>query len=142
MKDLIIRDDDISYWTSVEEIDFIYRDLFDKGIKISFAVIPYAAKMYNLGDPHTFYQDENDSKWVGENTKLVKYLKEKIDKGLVEIMLHGYNHLYCFKSMDSGLKIASEKNLDEYRSRNKLVTFIGEYNYQGFNALYSKTKSW
>ena len=141
MKDLIIRDDDISYWTSVEEVDSKYRDYFERGIKISFAVIPCASKMYNLGDISTFYQDQDNSKWIGDNIDLVKYLKEKINKGLVEIMLHGYNHLYNFKSFDKKLKVASKKNLHEYRSENELITFIGEYNYQSYKSLYSKTKT-
>lgn len=56
----------------------------------------------------TFYQDENNSTAIGENQDIVDYIKEKIDDGLVEIMLHGYNHLYSFEC-DGVIKTATKK---------------------------------
>ena len=50
-----IRDDDTSYWTSVEELDRIYNGLFRKGFKVSFSVIPYAYKAINRGNRAALY---------------------------------------------------------------------------------------
>ena len=53
----IIRDDDLSYWTKPEAIEIVYKPLFDRKIKISFATIPFAVQMFNAGNFDTFYQD-------------------------------------------------------------------------------------
>jgi len=135
---LIIRDDDLSYWTKVEEIENIYKPLWNKKIKISFATIPFSVKMYNAGDFSIFYQD-TEEKALDENTELIEYMKEKIKNGLVEIMLHGYNHLYAFEC-DKEIKFATKENLKICRSKNKKIKFLGEYNYQDYKILDKKTK--
>jgi len=135
----IIRDDDLSYWTKPEEIEKVYKTLFDKKIKISFATIPFAVQMFNAGNFNTFYQDENSSIAMEKNNQIVEYIKEKIDEGLVEIMLHGYNHLYSFEC-DRIIKTATKENLKEARELNKRINFLGEYNYQNYESLYLKTK--
>ncbi len=139
MKSLIIRDDDLSYWTKPEDIEKVYKPLFDKKIKISFATIPFAVQMFNAGNFETFYQDENSSMPIGQNKDIVEYIREKIDDGLVEIMLHGYNHLYSFESQGI-IKTATYKNLEKSKINNKNIKFIGEYNYQTFHVLNEKTK--
>lgn len=143
---LVIRDDDLSYWTKPIEIENIYKPLFDKKIKISFAIIPFSVRMLNAGNFDIFYQ-ELDEKPIGENKEIVEYIKEKIDDGLVEIMLHGYNHLYSFlaesakhKEYDNSIKFATKENLEHYRKLNKKIQFLGEYNYQDYETLYKKTK--
>jgi predicted deacetylase len=138
-KYLIIRDDDLSYWTKVDEIENVYKYLFERKIKVSFAVIPFAVKMYNAGNFEKFYQDENSATPIDKNKKIVEYVKEKIKEGLVEIMLHGYNHLYRFEC-DGRIQIASKKNLYNARKSGKNIKFIGEYNYGNYDDLYKKTK--
>lgn len=135
----IIRDDDLSYWTNPDDIEKVYKPLFDKKIKISFATIPFAVQMFNAGNFDTFYQDENNSTAIGENQDIVDYIKEKIDDGLVEIMLHGYNHLYSFEC-DGVIKTATKENLQKIRDLNKKINFLGEYNYQNYQTLNKKTK--
>ena len=140
MRNLIIRDDDLSFWSSVDEIDAIYKELFDKKIKISFATIAFSVKMHNGGDFNNFYQDDIN-KPISKNRELISYIKEKIDENLVEIMLHGYNHLYAFKTKDSDkIYLATKKNLDPFRKEQKEIIFLGEYNYQNFDTLFKKTK--
>ena len=137
---MIIRDDDLSHWTNTKEISSIYDSLFGKNIKISFAVIPVSVKQYHLGNiGGKFYQEENTEAWLGQNKEIVNYIKEKIDDGLVEIMLHGYNHLYSFEC-DGIVKTATKENLKEVRANNKKINFLGEYNYQDYQTLYKKTK--
>ena len=43
-------------------------------------------------------------------------------------MLHGYTHLYNFKSFDNNIMTASYKNLSYYRKNNKKIEFLGEFN--------------
>ena len=136
--DLIIRDDDLSYWTKPKEIEEVYKPLFNRKIKISFATIPFSVQMFNAGDFDTFYQDTKEQP-IGRNKEIVEYIKEKIDDGLVEIMLHGYNHLYSFEC-DGEIKFATKDNLAPCRKQNKKIKFLGEYNYQSFEELNKKTK--
>lgn len=135
---LIIRDDDLSFWTKPEEIDELYKPLFDKKVKISFATIPFAVEMFNAGDFNTFYQNENPLP-ISENYQIIEYIKDKIKDNLVEIMLHGYNHLYSFKC-NNITKIATKENLLPFREAKEKITFLGEYNYQNFESLNKKTK--
>jgi hypothetical protein len=139
LKNLIIRDDDLSYWTKPQDIEKVYKPLFDKKIKISFATIPFAVNMFNAGNFNTFYQDENSQTDICKNTKIVEYIKEKIDDGLVEVMLHGYNHLYSFE-YEGVIKTATKENLNKPRQLNKKINFLGEYNYQSYEELNKKTK--
>lgn len=134
MKKLVIRDDDLSYWTKPEDIDKVYKSLFDKKIKISFATIPFSVEMFNAGNFNTFYQDENSSMPIGKNKETVEYIREKIDDGLVEIMLHGFNHLYSFEC-EGIIKTATKENLQKPRALNKKINFLGEYNYQAYETL-------
>lgn len=135
---LIIRDDDLSFWTKPEEIDELYKPLFDKKVKISFATIPFAVEMFNAGDFNTFYQKENPLP-ISENYQIIEYIKDKIKDNLVEVMLHGYNHLYSFKC-NNITKIATKENLLPFREAKQKITFLGEYNYQNFENLNKKTK--
>lgn len=136
---LIIRDDDLSFWTTVEEIDNLYKPLFQKKIKISFATIPFSVQMFNAGNFETFYQDEHSAMPIGENKAIIEYLKEKISDGLVEIMLHGYNHLYSFE-YEGLIQTATKENLTPYREKHQNISFLGEYNYQSNEILEKKTK--
>ena len=138
MSSIIIRDDDLSYWTTPDEIEKVYKPFFNKKIKISFATIPFSVQMFNAGNFDTFYQTIEE-KSIGENKKIVEYIKEKIDDGLVEIMLHGYNHLYSFEC-EGVIKTATKENLEEPRKLNKKINFLGEYNYQDYEILNKKTK--
>jgi predicted deacetylase len=95
--------------------------------------------MFNTGNFNTFYQDENSSTQIDQNKYIVEYIKEKINDGLIEIMLHGYNHLYSFEC-DGVFKTATKENLKEPRANNKKINFLGEYNYQDYQILYRKTK--
>jgi len=138
MKYLVIRDDDLSYWSRVEEIDLIYKPLFEKGIKVSFAVIPKAVRMYNAGDFDLMYQDEYSATFIGENVEIVKYIKNRIKEGLVEIMLHGYNHLYSLKVGDMIYR-ASKENIEYLKQNGEKFEFIGEY-IGDYETLFEKTK--
>jgi len=138
MKSLIIRDDDLSYWTKVEDIEKVYKPLFDRKVKISFATIPFSVEMFSAGNRDIMYQ-YLDEKAISENKQIIEYIKEKIDDGLIEIMLHGYNHLYSFEC-DGKVNFAIKENLEPCREQHKQIKFLGEYNYQDYESLNKKTK--
>ena len=74
---LIIRDDDLSFWTNPKEIEKVYKPLFNRKIKISFAAIPFAVNVFNAGNFDIFYQDEYSQTPMSKNSEIVEYIKEK-----------------------------------------------------------------
>lgn len=90
---IAIRDDDCSYWTTPDELESVYGKYWKKGIKVSFSVVPYAYNLINNDNRSEMYHIDNP-KYIYENESLVKYLKDKIKMGQVEIMQHGYDHSY------------------------------------------------
>lgn len=86
---LIIRDDDLNYYTNPEELEYLYSDIWDK-IPICFATIP------KVGNVHMAIPSEklniNKNRPIGENKELVNYLKKKISEGKIIIWQHGYTH--------------------------------------------------
>lgn len=89
-----LRDDDVDFWTDPNVLESLYRPFWDIGGVVSFAVIPFGIETYDRGKPETFYQVPNTQRAVGENLALVAYLREKIEQGKVDILLHGYDHEY------------------------------------------------
>ena len=45
-----IRDDDVSFFTKPIELESLYKNLWEKNIPVSFAVIPIAVKSHYCGD--------------------------------------------------------------------------------------------
>jgi hypothetical protein len=124
---LIIRDDDLSYWSSPEELEDLYAPLFDRGVKVSFAVVPFGVRMYHAGDLRRFYQD-TEAVPLGKNDRLTDWLKEKIAGGQAEAMLHGFNHLYYVEG-PNGPEPAIRPALDVIRSQGAVPRLIGEFFY-------------
>ena len=93
MKYFAIRDDDTSFFTNSDELESVYNNYWGY-IPISLAVIPFAVsntkdKNKNIGEKSTEFP-------IGDNKKLVTWLRKKIALGHIKIMLHGYNHEYKF----------------------------------------------
>lgn len=88
-----IRDDDTSGWTEPEHLETTYRELWDRGIPVSLSVIPEAVQCFFPGDPERFYQT-TDKKPVHTNQDLVDFLRPLVHAGTVDIMLHGFDHVY------------------------------------------------
>jgi peptidoglycan/xylan/chitin deacetylase (PgdA/CDA1 family) len=88
-----IRDDDISYFTNWQDLEYLYSDLWGK-VPISFAVIPFAVP-YWRGEVNMTKKSQNSSfKALHENIDLLEYLKIKVQNKEVEIILHGFSHEY------------------------------------------------
>jgi hypothetical protein len=85
-----IRDDDTNYFTSPDELERAYGEITKYG-PVSLAIVPFCRAGTSEGLPLT-----NRGSWtihpLGENTALVKYLRDGIQEGRYEAMLHGYHH--------------------------------------------------
>lgn len=103
MRKIIFRDDDTSYFTRPEQLETLYGRIWDAGHTVSLAVIPA-----QWGDIRVYWRDGNPfdpsvpPSYRGKeypfsiynNHELCEFLREKIDKNLVEICLHGYSHRF------------------------------------------------
>jgi hypothetical protein len=92
MSRFAIRDDDTSFFTQPEELEDVYGPVWGR-CPISLAVIPFSVPVHRWNrfpDP----EGTGGPKALGENRALVEYLRERVSAGMVEIMLHGYNHEY------------------------------------------------
>ena len=111
-----IRDDDTSAWTNPEDLESIYRDFWDRGIPVSQSVIPRSAEQFHMGDWERYYQGTK-KKPVHENQSLVAYLQPLIRATRVDIMLHGFDHVYiAAESERSPAKPASKEWTNELRA--------------------------
>lgn len=133
-----IRDDDISYWTKPEEIEAIYKNLWQKGIKVSFSVIPFAVQSFNMGSLNNFYQDDKPMP-LHENKELVDYLMEKLKVKQISIMLHGYTHEYRIK-YGNKLLLPTKENLELIKKNIKKFKRIGEYSWKTYDKMFKETK--
>lgn len=87
-----IRDDDTSYFTQPEELEAVYRPIWDQ-VPISLAVVPFTIASHRRKVFSTSASDGQTFAF-GENNKLVTYLKERLQQRQIEIMLHGFTHQY------------------------------------------------
>lgn len=113
MKKIIIRDDDISFFTKPELLDMLYTPLWEKGYAVCLAVIPAqsgnTSVLWRPGQPFDpsippAYRGDATAHPITENPVICAYLHEKVQSGLVEICLHGYCHEYHeFGNADAGV---------------------------------------
>lgn len=85
---LIIRDDDVSYFTKLEDLERWYSDIWDK-TPIHLAVIPL---IWAGGDETPLDRREDKLYSIKENKKLCDYLRKKKKEGKVVIWQHGLTH--------------------------------------------------
>ncbi len=105
MKHVIIRDDDISFFTPVEVLEKLYRPLLSRGKTISLSVIPEIACGITLGEHNGPFWTEyslnyspfippefrkrNEQFSIVKNSTLTDYLNKNTG---FEILQHGYSH--------------------------------------------------
>jgi hypothetical protein len=87
----VIRDDDISFFTDPMMLETIYQQAWDMGFKVSFAAVPNHKGTNNLNVPPE-YRKTGLYYNIRDNSKLVEFLREKLNKDNIEIMQHGYCH--------------------------------------------------
>lgn len=86
---LAIRDDDVNFFTKVNDLDSIYKQF--NGFPISYAVIPYVTDVLG-GCPDT--KGNNIPKDIANNNELIEWLKCKLNNGTCDVLLHGIQHGY------------------------------------------------
>jgi len=105
---VVIRDDDISFFTSPEMLMALYRNAWKKGFVIDFGVIPLLStniharpgmtknpKLSHLRfDPCVprFARGVDSRYDIEENQELVKFLCELRNEGKCDLSLHGLSH--------------------------------------------------
>ena len=85
---LIIRDDDVSYFTDPKHLEHLYKDIWDK-VPIHLAVIPDIVPQGPVAPIEEQCYIHHD---IEGNKELVKFIKKKIKQGKVKIWQHGYDH--------------------------------------------------
>lgn len=101
MIQLAIRDDDMNFFTNVEDLEKVYSR-FNK-FPISYAVVPYVLDVSTRGAcPDT--KGNNIAKDVAENNILVDWVRRGIKDGTCDVLLHGVHHSYKFT--EKGNKLA------------------------------------
>lgn len=86
-----IRDDDISYFTAPQMLDKIYRKAWERGFKVSLAIVPMHKGTNNPNVPPNFRKSRNYFP-IYKNEALVFYLSNKLKEGQIGLMLHGFCH--------------------------------------------------
>ncbi|HAR63580.1 MAG TPA: hypothetical protein DF296_01885 [Candidatus Margulisbacteria bacterium] len=138
-----LRDDDTSYFTEPEELEAVYKHIWAKGISTSLAVVPYAVKSHNCGSQGVNFYQEKEKKAIGENKRLIQYLREKIKEKKVTIMLHGHTHQYKAAKNKKDLPLlATKDNLTMLKKdvRGENLIFIGEYAWKNYSQLKKETR--
>ena len=119
MKYILIRDDDVNYFTKIEDLNSVYGFIFERNIPINFAVIPnvdasaktistnYPKNSYEPFIPEEFQGKENQFP-IDENHKLVEFLKS-LKKA--EFLLHGFTHKGSEKSFE--FELENESAIEE-----------------------------
>lgn len=113
MRTIIFRDDDTSYFTPPERLQAIYGRVWQAGLPVCLAVIPWVyadTRVYwRDGNPHDpgippEYRGQTRNFAVSDNRMLCDFLNDKAAAGLVEICLHGHTHTFFeFISHDRSL---------------------------------------
>jgi len=83
-------DHDTNYFTKPEQLESVYRKIWDK-IPISLSVVPFHACTKSRAIPREYWQG-NRIFPIGGNKELVEFLKRKISENKISILMHGYNH--------------------------------------------------
>lgn len=149
MKQIIFRDDDTSYFTRPDQLEAIYGRIWEAGCPVCLAIVPA-----QYGDVRVYWRDGNPydpavpPQYRGteahfpitDNVELCEYVREKAEKGLIEICLHGYSHTFFeFTSQDRNL-INSKIDmgleiLSEAFPNNPVRTFVAPYDRMSPTAL-------
>lgn len=90
-----IRDDDTSYFTQPEDLEAVYGPYWGQ-VPISLAVVPFSVPEHR-GRSFDSSASPNVLRPVGDNPRLVTWLREKLALGHIEIMLHGFDHRYQWR---------------------------------------------
>jgi len=83
-------DHDTNYFTKPEQLENVYEKIWDK-IPICLSIVPFHACTKSGAIPQEYWQGDRIFP-IGENKKLVEFLKSKISENKISILMHGYSH--------------------------------------------------
>ena len=86
----VIRDDDPSAMTLPDELEACWGGIWDS-IPVGLSVTPFRIPGTGLGVPEAYYGGEEPIP-LEENQPLIRFLRELIRAGKVDVAMHGYNH--------------------------------------------------
>jgi predicted deacetylase len=85
-----IRDDDTGFFTTPDQLERAYGEIWSHG-PVSLAVVPFQKGVRTKGIPPAF-RETGEVYPLEHNSELVRYLRRRIRQGRIEVMLHGYHH--------------------------------------------------
>jgi hypothetical protein len=88
---IIIRDDDINFFTSTNMLESVHYKTWEKGFKVSLSVVPFQKGIDDVCVPPDV-RNTGLYYCIANNEKLIEYLKSKIESRSTEILQHGYSH--------------------------------------------------
>jgi hypothetical protein len=107
MVKLAIRDDDLNYFTKVEDILSVYKEI--KSFPISFAVIPMVTDVSTKG-ACLDTKGNTVPRRLLDNKEMVFWLKDRLREESIDVLIHGITHEY--HSVD-GKRLAEMEWRDE-----------------------------
>jgi hypothetical protein len=116
---ILIRDDDTNFFTKPSMLESIYSMAWEKGLKISFGVIPLQMGTDNISVPPKM-RTKNALFPIMDNIPLVQYVKDKLQNGRAEVLQHGLSHYVDDNGhWEFGQNLNTTQNID--RGRNILI---------------------
>ncbi|WP_458720028.1 DUF2334 domain-containing protein [Candidatus Nitrosocosmicus sp. R] len=88
---ILIRDDDINFFTKSNMLESIYSNAWNNQFKVSLSVIPYQKTINDACVPPDF-RNSPEYHSIENNEELCTFLKEKIRHSKIEIIQHGVTH--------------------------------------------------
>lgn len=89
----IIRDDDTCFFTKIEDLEWCYKDIYDK-FPITLAATPFIKESYLTWQVTPEYWHAKDIFDIKDNVELINYLNNKIKEKKFWISLHWIHHTY------------------------------------------------
>ena len=94
----LIRDDDTCGFTNVEELEECYSEIWP-GIPVCLSVTPFRIPGCSDVVPESYYGSTTPIP-LAENSDIVSFLKEGLNKKIIDIALHGYHHIIDLSKQD------------------------------------------
>jgi peptidoglycan/xylan/chitin deacetylase (PgdA/CDA1 family) len=87
-----IRDDDTSFFTRPEQLDSVYKKIWET-VPVSLSVVPFHGRTPTESIPAEYRSGGSELYPIGDNRELVSFLREGRAKKRISIMMHGYSHV-------------------------------------------------
>src|SRR5262249_12272341 len=100
------RDDDTCYFTSPQELERVYADVWDR-IPVCLAVVPFAVGYKRVGIPEREWQSGRRFP-LDANPQLVDWLRQRLAERRITVALHGYTQ----EDYPNGFEFQAAPDLD------------------------------